>query len=91
MQDLDISQVIDSEKAINDLGSIELYQLMLPTYEGTSLLPSMEKLATAYNEKDWEQVKFHAHAIKGPAGYMGASRLHYACYYIQKAHCDYDI
>lgn len=32
-----------------------------------------------------------AHALKGPAGYAGASRLHYACYYIQKAFAEDDI
>lgn len=41
--------------------------------------------------QDWDQVKFYAHALKGPAGYIGASRLHYACYYMQKAHIENDI
>jgi len=25
-----------------------------------------------------------AHSLKGASGYIGASRLHYACYFIQK-------
>ena len=29
--------------------------------------------------------------MKGPAGYIGASRLHYACYYLQKAHIENEI
>ena len=28
--------------------------------------------------------------MKGPAGYIGASRLHYACYWIQRAHVEGD-
>jgi hypothetical protein len=32
-----------------------------------------------------EGYKEAVHALKGSAGYIGASRLHYACYFIQKA------
>lgn len=30
VQDMDISKILDTEKAIIDLGGLELYQLMLP-------------------------------------------------------------
>jgi HPt (histidine-containing phosphotransfer) domain-containing protein len=63
---------------------------MLPAYESSSLLPFLEKLAVEIQKRDWEQFKFQAHALKGPAGYIGASRLHYSCYYIQKAYAESD-
>ena len=63
---------------------------MLPQYEATSLIQILEKLAKEVAAKDWDQIKFQAHALKGPAGYIGASRLHYACYWIQRAHVEGD-
>ena len=82
MEDLDINLVIDTEKAIKLLGGEQLYRLMLPMYEGTSLITPMMQLAKEVETKNWEQMRFYAHALKGPAGYIGASRLHYACYYV---------
>ena len=32
----------------------------------------------------------HAHSLKGNSGYIGAAKLHYVCYYIQKAYIDND-
>ena len=31
-------------------------------------------------------MKNAAHSLKGASGYVGAGRVHYACYYIQKAY-----
>ena len=31
-------------------------------------------------------MKAKAHSLKGACGYVGAARLHYACYFIQEAH-----
>lgn len=92
VEDLDINQVLDFPKAFKLLGGESLFNLMVPTYESTSLMPHITKLAHyAFPAKDWDQVKFVVHAIKGPASFIGASRLHYACYYIRKAHLDQDI
>lgn len=33
--------------------------------------------------KDWSEMKHAAHNLKGSAGYVGISRLHYAAYYVQ--------
>lgn len=30
-------------------------------------------------------MKIKAHSLKGACGYVGASRMHYACYFIQEA------
>ncbi len=43
----------------------------------------MEKMASHLIKKEWYDMKFAAHSLKGSAGYIGVSRLHYACYYIQ--------
>ena len=31
-------------------------------------------------------MKEQAHSLKGASGYIGAGRIHYACYFIQEAH-----
>lgn len=31
-------------------------------------------------------MKAKAHSLKGACGYVGASRMHYACYFIQEAY-----
>lgn len=90
VEDLDINQVLDAEKAMQRLGGQQLYMMMLPQYDSTSLMPQLTQLAREVSQKDWDQIKFFVHALKGPAGYIGASRLHYACYYMQKAHSDSD-
>ncbi len=58
VEDLDINKIIDSEKAISNLGGEQLYKLMLPQAEGTSLIGILEKLAYDINVKDWDQIKF---------------------------------
>jgi HPt (histidine-containing phosphotransfer) domain-containing protein len=42
----------------------------------------MEKLALAVDQKHYENMKTAAHTLKGASGYIGASRIHYACFYI---------
>ena len=44
----------------------------------------MAKLTEGVNALDYHQMKSAAHIIKGSSGYIGASRLHYACYFIQE-------
>jgi hypothetical protein len=39
VEDLDINQVLDFPKAFKLLGGESLYNLMVPTYESTSLMP----------------------------------------------------
>ena len=85
---MNISKPMDQEKGIFYLGGEPLFRLMVPMYESTSLLPYLEKMAAEINKKSYDQVAFFAHALKGPAAYIGGSRVHYACYYIQKAHLE---
>lgn len=39
VEDLDINQVLDFPKAFKLLGGESLFNLMVPTYESTSLMP----------------------------------------------------
>lgn len=88
---MDVNKVMDCEKAILHLGGEQLFKLMVPMYESTSLLPYLEKMAAEINKQSWDQVSFFAHALKGPAVYIGGSRVHFACYYMQRAHLEGDL
>ena len=85
--DIDISTPIDVKKAIEQLGGMPMmFYMMLEKFEDMTLMSEMEKLAKAYDDKDFYWMKEHAHSIKGAAGYICASKLHYACYFIQEHH-----
>lgn len=87
VQDLQTDLPIDTDKPIKDLGgNHKLYYMMLGRLETMSLNKNMNKIATAMNCQDWDAMKANAHSLKGACGYVGASRLHYACYFIQEAH-----
>jgi HPt (histidine-containing phosphotransfer) domain-containing protein len=38
----------------------------------------------AFEEKNYQKMKELAHSLKGASAYIGASRIHYCCYYIQE-------
>ena len=46
----------------------------------------MIKIKSAVETLNYDDYKEHAHSLKGASGYIGASRIHYACYYIQDHH-----
>jgi len=56
---------------------------MLGKLEMLSLNPSLEALAQAVEDRDFNKMKSKAHSLKGACGYIGASCLHYTCYHIQ--------
>lgn len=43
---------------------------------------SMKKIKDAIKNKNWKDMMDGAHTLKGASGYVGASRIHYACYFI---------
>ena len=89
--DLDISAALDIETASEMLGGlVDILYTMIRKFDTLTLLPQMKLIAEEVTAKNWDRYKFEVHSLKGPAGYIGASRLHYACYYIQKAHIDQD-
>jgi len=44
----------------------------------------MESLKEAIDDKDYVYVKEIAHSIKASVRWVGATKIHYAAYYIQK-------
>jgi len=44
----------------------------------------MKEIGPAFEKKDYKQMKSLAHSLKGASAYIGASRLHYICYFIQE-------
>jgi len=58
--------------------------MMVPNLESMSLNQTMKDIVPAYENQDYQQMKSLAHSLKGASAYIGASRLHYMCYYIQE-------
>ena len=81
--DIDISTPIDTKKAIEGLGGDPfMFYTMLAKFEDMSLTKQMQECAKAVDELDYLEMKNAAHSLKGSSGYVGASHLHYACYFI---------
>ena len=59
-----------------------MFYTMLSKFEEMSLNKCMQDIAEAVNEKNMLKMKNAAHSLKGSSGYIGASHLHYACYFI---------
>lgn len=57
---------------------------MLGNLESMSLNQTMKDIIPAFDSKDFKQMKSFAHSLKGASAYIGASRLHYICYFIQE-------
>jgi len=86
VKDLDISQPIDMDTPVRDLGgNTQLFYMMLGRLEAMSLQPIMKKIKDAIAVQNYEQMNMGAHTLKGSSGYVGAGRIHYACYFIQEA------
>ena len=50
-----------------------------------SLMSCLNQVSEGLNLEDWNKMKLGAHQLKGASGYVGAGRVHYVCYHIQKA------
>ena len=85
--DFDISTPVDIKKATETLcGSPSMFYTMLSKFEDMTFLNLMELIAEDVDNGDMEKYMLDAHQLKSPAGYIGASHLHYACYFIQEHH-----
>ena len=81
--ELEPSTPIDVQGAVRYLGlNIDLFYEMLEMFENKNLTKNMISLAEAVNEGNYKTIKAVAHTIKGASGYIGASHIHYACYFI---------
>lgn len=67
-------------------GNRSLYFSMLSRLEPMSLNHNIVGIAEAVDSNDYDKMKSKVHNLKGACGYVGASRMHYACYWIQDAH-----
>ena len=86
VHNLDITNPVDINTPVDSLGgNNKLYFAMLSRLEGMSLSMCMQQITDAVDNKEWLKMKNAAHSLKGASGYVGASKVHYACYYIQKA------
>ena len=83
--EMDTSSPIDIDLAIQGLGGEpQIFYMMLGNLENMTLNPTMKNIIVPYEEKNFQQMKDLAHSLKGASGYIGASRLHYVCYFIQE-------
>ena len=83
---LDISKPIDIETSIGNLnGNKKLYFNMLAKLEGVYINKCMEQIASSIASNDWIKIKMATRVLKGASGYIGASKIHYACFYILEA------
>ena len=58
--------------------------MMLGNLEDMSLNKVMTDMVPQYEAKNYLEIKNLAHSLKGSSGYIGASRLHYVCFFIQE-------
>ena len=82
---MDTSTPIDIDLAIQGLGGEpQIFYMMLGNLEGMTLNQTMKNIILPFEQKKYEEMKNLAHSLKGASGYIGASRIHYACYFIQE-------
>ena len=82
---MDTSTPIDIDLAIQGLGGEpQIFYMMLGNLESMTLNPTMKNIIVPYEQKNYQEMKDLAHSLKGASGYIGASRLHYVCYFIQE-------
>ena len=83
--EMDTSTPIDIDVAVNGLGGEpQIFYMMLANLESMTLNEIMKKIVEMYDQRNYLEMKNHAHSLKGASGYVGASRLHYVCYFIQE-------
>ena len=86
---MDITAPIDVDSSIASLGgNVKLYISMLARLEQMALNMCITQITDSIIEKDWEKLKVATHTLKGASAYVGAGKVHYACFYIQKAYLE---
>ena len=83
VSNLDVTEPIDFITPVQKFGVRQsLFIKMLNDFEDLSLTIYMGQVAQGLNDSDWTKMKEGAHTLKGSSAYVGAGRLHYACYHI---------
>ncbi|CEK11099.1 ATP-binding protein [Legionella hackeliae] len=76
--------LLDAEMGINNLGNEVILKDILVSMVDSELPKELEKLKSAYSNKDWAQIESLAHKLKSGAVYCGTSRLKQACQYLER-------
>jgi len=82
MTSMNIEHPIDLERGLICYGDNEnIYYLVLPKFlkSSAALVKSMSE---AYTNRDSESFMLQGHKLKGASAYVGASRVHYCCFFI---------
>ena len=84
--DFDLSLPLDYNKAVSALnGNEQLYFSMLSRFENSSLNECLTQLKEGIEGGELDKVYQGYHTLKSASGYIGAGRVHFACYFIQEA------
>ena len=83
VMDFDISTPIDVKRGTETLcGNPAMFYMMLSKFEDMTFMNLMGACADAVDANDMKGLMDNAHQLKSPAGYIGGSHVHYACYFI---------
>ena len=75
---------IDIQFAVNNLGGQEaIFYSMLEKLEDFALTNTMKEMIIPFETMNYQKMKELAHSLKGSSSYVGASRIHYTCFFIQ--------
>ena len=71
-------------------GNIAKYFKMTAKFELAVMNPCMKRIAGATNTQDWQELHSIVNELREASGAIGASKVHYACFYIQEAYAEND-
>lgn len=83
---LEVYPLLDNEKGVRAAGSPTLLKEMLEILIKEILPEEIANLKEAYTVKNWDQIASIAHKLKGGCLYCGATRMLYACQYLERYH-----
>ena len=89
--DFNVEEPLDINTAVKALdGNNDLYLKIVSRFEQMTLKGNMQNIKHAIDKGDWGAMNRAVGTIKGVSGVVGAGKVHYACFYIQKAYADGD-
>lgn len=75
-QNMNNKNTLNIQAATDNLGDEDIAKMMITeNFESSSLDGNMVKLEMGMNEKDWKQVEFVSHTLKGTAAIIGAEKF----------------
>lgn len=75
---------LDIEAGINTTGDEVMLAEMLRILVEVELPSDLEKMKTAFTEKNWDKTQDLAHKIKGGAVYVGTIKMKMACQHLER-------